>query len=158
MTICNLNIIKKSFIHKFPDADSITSSFNSSAENRDKGPATLKSSGSNNLTFDLPDEQMKKALMNSLKTDSSDAEQTMNLENVTIDPEVYTKGLALTKLAKYSQAELEKGGHHFPELVFRCAFKAFSCKDRYVSVSPVRLIRFKSKVSGSRRPVLIWFF
>ncbi|KAL9988147.1 hypothetical protein ACROYT_G002555 [Oculina patagonica] len=129
VTICNLNIIKKSFIHNYPDADSITSSFNSSAENRDNGPATSKSSGSKNSTFDLPDEQMKKSLMNSLKTDSSDAEVAMNLENVTIDPEVYNKGLALTKLAKYSQAELERGGHHFPELVFRCAFKTFSCKD-----------------------------
>lgn len=124
VTVCNLNNIKKSFLHKFPDADSIASSFNSSVMRSDEGPHPK------NLTSHLPDEQIKKVMMNFLKTDaSSNAEETSTLENVTMDRETYTQRLILIKLAKYKQAELEKGGHHFHELVFRCAFQTFSCQD-----------------------------
>lgn len=81
-------------------------------------------------TYDLPDEEIINTLKRFLNTDSSNAEEILNLENVTIDPEEYTKEQVLINLANYNEAELEKGGHHFRELVFRCNFKGFSCKDR----------------------------
>lgn len=127
MTICNLNILKKSFLHKFPDADTIASSFNSSKLTRVKSSADFK-----NSTIDVADlsEQIRNVMKNSLKTDASGAEETLTLENVTIDAETYTESLLLTKLAEHKQAELVKGGHNFHELVFRCAFQTFSCQDR----------------------------
>lgn len=81
-------------------------------------------------TYDLTDEEIINTLKRFLNTDSSNAEEILNLENVTIDPEEYIKEQVLINLANYNEAELEKGGHHFRELVFRCNFKGFSCKDR----------------------------
>lgn len=81
-------------------------------------------------TYDLTDEEIINTLKRFLNTDSSNAEEILNLENVTIDPEEYIKEQVLINLTNYNEAELEKGGHHFRELVFRCNFKGFSCKDR----------------------------
>lgn len=82
------------------------------------------------LTRDLFDEEKINTLKRFLNTDSSNAEEILNLENVTIDPEEYTKQQLLINLASYNESELERGGHRFRELVFRCYFKGFSCKDR----------------------------
>ena len=79
---------------------------------------------------DLVDEEKINTLKRFLRTDSSNAEEILNLENVTLDPEEYTKQRLLINLANYNESELEKGGHGFRELVFRCNFKGFSCKDR----------------------------
>lgn len=81
-------------------------------------------------TRDPLDEERINTLKRFLRTDSSNAEEILNLENVTIDPEEYTRQRLLIDLANYKESELEKGGHHFRELVFRCSFKGFSCKDR----------------------------
>jgi len=108
VTICNLNIIRKSFLRKFSRADTNTS----------------------RMTRDLFDEEKINTLKRFLNTDSSNAEEILNLENVTIDPEEYTKQQLLINLASYNESELERGGHRFRELVFRCYFKGFSCKDR----------------------------
>lgn len=107
MTICNLNIIRKSFLSKASHVDTNTS----------------------RITEDSDEEKIN-ILKRFLKTDSSDAEENLNLENVTIDPEEYIKERLLISLANYSKSDLERGGHHFRELVFRCNFKGFSCKDR----------------------------
>ena len=107
MTICNLNIIRKSFLSKASRVDTNTS----------------------RITADSDEEKIN-ILKRFLKTDSSDAEENLNLENVTIDPEEYIKQRLLINLANYSKSDLERGGHHFRELVFRCNFKGFSCKDR----------------------------
>ena len=116
MTICNLNIIKKSFLRKSSHADTNTSRIIADTE--------LDPTG------DLFDEEKINILKRFLKTDSSDAEENLNLENVTIDPEEYIKQRLLINLANYNESDLEKGGHRFRELVFRCNFKGFSCKDR----------------------------
>ena len=102
VTICNLNIIRKSFLRKFSRVDTNNS---------------------------LPDKEITNALKHFLNTDATNAEEILNLENVTIDPEEYTKQRLLINLANYDESELEKGGHRFRELVFRCNFKGFSCKD-----------------------------
>ena len=119
MTICNLNIIRKSFLHKFSHVDTNTSRMIEFAS--DPEP---------DQTLDLVDEEKINTLKRFLRTDSSNAEEILNLENVTIDPEEYTQQRLLINLANYNESELEKGGHRFRELVFRCNFKGFSCKDR----------------------------
>ena len=116
MTICNLNIIRKSFLRQSSHVHTNTSRIIADTE--------LDPTG------DLFDEEKINTLKRFLKTDSSDAEENLNLKNVTIDPEEYIKQRLLIDLANYSESYLEKGGHRFRELVFRCNFKGFSCKDR----------------------------
>ena len=116
MTICNLNIIRKSFLREASHVDTNASRITADTE--------LDPTGG------LFDEEKINILKHFLRTDSSDAEENLNLENVTIDPEEYIKQRLLINLANYSESDLEKGGHHFRELVFRCNFKGFSCKDR----------------------------
>ena len=117
MTICNLNIIRKSFHNrKFSAVDTNTSQIIADTKL--------------DPTRDLFDEEKIDTLKRFLKTDSSDAEENLNLENVTIDPEEYVRQRLLINLASYSESDLEKEGHRFRELVFRCNFKGFSCKDR----------------------------
>ena len=115
--ICNLNIIRKSFLPKSSHVDNNRSRIIADTE--------LDPTGG-----DLFDEEKINTLKRFLKTDSSDADENLHLENVTIDPEEYIKQRLLINLANYSESDLEKGGHRFRELVFRCNFKGFSCKDR----------------------------
>ncbi|XP_020626896.1 degenerin mec-4-like isoform X4 [Orbicella faveolata] len=138
VTICNLNIIRRSFISRFPEAKAIMSQFNSFIERKDERPGgggggpggpPPNSSGTNNApdSFGPPDKR-KEAMKKSLKIDSSGAEESSSLNNVTVDEQAYAQDLILSMLAKHNESELERGGHKFHELVFRCNWKDFSCK------------------------------
>lgn len=76
-----------------------------------------------------PPDKRKEAMKKSLKIDSSGAEESLSLNNVTVDEQAYAEDLILSMLAKHNESELEKGGHDFHEMVFRCNWKDFSCKD-----------------------------
>ena len=129
MTICNLNIIKRSFIHRFKDVDGILGSF----ENFVEGKHNISADGNETKrrTFGPPDKR-KKAMMNSLKTDSSQAQTDVKLSNVSVDAEGYAKDQMLSALATYDDEHLARGGHQFNEMVFRCSWKDFSCREGYV--------------------------
>ena len=145
MTICNLNIIRNSFISRFPEAKAIMSQFNSFIERKDEGPGGGGGGGApgggpggpqtnftdtNNTPHSFgPPDKRKEAMKKSLKIDSSGAEESLSLNNVTVDEQAYAEDLILGMLAKHNETDLERGGHYFHELVFRCNWKDFSCKD-----------------------------
>lgn len=112
------------------------SQFDSFIERKDEGPGggpggpPPNSSGTNNApdSFGPPDKR-KEAMKKSLKIDSSGAEESGSLNNVTVDEQAYAEDLILGMLAKHNETELKRGGHDFHELVFRCNWKDFSCKD-----------------------------
>ena len=147
MTICNLNIIKRSFLHNFPEAQTIVGTFDNYMEGKQDGGEGGgggnhhggSSSGSNSsssggsssggsVSFGPPD-QKKEALMESLKIDSSDAEEDGRLSNVSVDTQAYAEDQIISMLAKYNDSVLTKGGHPFHELVYRCNWKDFNCKE-----------------------------
>lgn len=145
MTICNLNMIKQSFLHQFPEAKTIVGKFDNFMEGKHEGgggegggghggPAASNSSSSNtgsssgSVSLDPPDKR-KEAMMNSLNTDSSNAEEKTTLSNVSVDAQAYAEDLIIGMLAKYNDTDLTKGGHHFHELVYRCNWKDFNCKE-----------------------------
>ncbi|KAL9988145.1 hypothetical protein ACROYT_G002553 [Oculina patagonica] len=68
-------------------------------------------------------------MIDALNPDSSNAEESASLKNVTIDEQAYAQDLILSLLAKQNEKELQKGGHDFHEMVFRCSWNDFSCKD-----------------------------
>ena len=152
VTICNLNIIRRSFISRFPDANKIMSTFDSFMERPKPGEGgeggggggggggagggghgeSQQSNSSETNTAPTsfkPPEKRKEAMMGSLSPDSSNAEESASLNNITVDEQAYAEDLILGMLAKHNESELQEGGHHFPELVFRCNWKDFSCKD-----------------------------
>lgn len=90
--------------------------------------ANQSSSGSSSTSFGPPDRQ-KEAMKESLKIDDSNAEEHMRLSNVTVDEQAYAEYLILSTLAKQNISDLMDAGHKFNELVFRCNWKDFSCKD-----------------------------
>lgn len=124
------------------------SQFNSFIERKDEGPGGGDGGGggggghggpggpqSNSTnTHNAPDsfgppDKRKEAMKKALKIDSSGAEESLSLNNVTVDEQAYAEDLILGMLAKHNETELERGGHGFHELVFRCNWKDFSCKD-----------------------------
>ena len=147
MTICNLNIIKRSFLHNFPEAQTIVGTFDNYMEGKQDGGEGGgggnhhggSSSGSNSsssggsssggsVSFGPPD-QKREALMESLRIDSSDAEEDGSLSNVSVDTQAYAEDQIISMLAKYNDSVLTKGGHPFHELVYRCNWKDFNCKE-----------------------------
>jgi len=94
------------------------------------GPGGSTPNDTNNVpdSFGPPDKR-KEAMKKSLKIDSSGAEESLSLNNVTVDEQAYAEDLILGMLAKHNESELERGGHDFHELVFRCNWKDFSCID-----------------------------
>lgn len=147
MTICNLNIIKRSFLHNFPEAQTIVGTFDNYMEGKQDGGEGGgggnhhggSSSGSNSsssggsssggsVSFGPPD-QKREALMESLRIDSSDAEEDGSLSNVSVDVQAYAEDQIISMLAKYNDSVLTKGGHPFHELVYRCNWKDFNCKE-----------------------------
>ena len=148
MTICNLNIIKRSFLHNFPEAQTIVGTFDNFMEGKPDGgegdggggnPHGGSSSGSNSsssggsssgdsVSFGPPDKR-KEAMMGSLKIDSSGAEEDGSLSNVSVDAQAYAEDRIISMLAKYNDSVLTKGGHPFHELVYRCNWKDFNCKE-----------------------------
>ena len=67
--------------------------------------------------------------MESLRIDSSDAEEDGSLSNVSVDAQAYAEDQIISMLAKYNDSVLTKGGHPFHELVYRCNWKDFNCKE-----------------------------
>lgn len=138
VTICNLNIIRRSKIRSFGDAEAIVSTFDKFMEreppkdghdhDKEGAAANQSSSGSSSTSFGPPDRQ-KEAMKESLKIDDSNAEEHMRLSNVTVDEQAYAEYLILSTLAKQNMSDLMDAGHEFNELVFRCNWKDFSCKD-----------------------------
>lgn len=148
VTICNLNIIKRSFLHNFPEAQTIVGTFDNFMEGKPDGgegdggggnPHGGSSSGSNSsssggsssgdsVSFGPPDKR-KEAMMGSLKIDSSGAEEDGSLSNVSVDAQAYAEDRIISMLAKYNYSVLTKGGHPFHELVYRCNWKDFNCKE-----------------------------
>lgn len=148
VTICNLNIIKRSFLHNFPEAQTIVGTFDNFMEGKPNGgegdggggnPHGGSSSGSNSsssggsssgdsVSFGPPDKR-KEAMMGSLKIDSSGAEEDGSLSNVSVDAQAYAEDRIISILAKYNYSVLTKGGHPFHELVYRCNWKDFNCKE-----------------------------
>ena len=152
VTICNLNIIKQNFLHKFPEAKSIVGTFNNFMEGKPDGgegdhgggqpshggssssSSSSSSSGSNSssaggsVSFGPPDKR-KEAMKGSLNTDSSNAEENLSLHNVSVDAQAYAEEMIISMLAKHNDSFLTEGGHHFHELVFRCNWKDFNCKE-----------------------------
>lgn len=68
-------------------------------------------------------------MLGSLQTDSSNAEEKVSLKNVSVDEQAYAEDLMLNTLAQQNETKLIQAGHRFQELVFRCNWKDFSCKD-----------------------------
>ena len=141
VTICNLNIVKKSFIDRFPEAKEIMGTFDNFMEGKGPGgeggggggPTQPGSPGSNSsssssTSFGPPDNR-KEAMKDSLNVDSSNAEEKMSLSNVSVDAQAYAEDLIVGLLARHDDTELMKGGHHLHELVFRCNWKDFNCKE-----------------------------
>ncbi|XP_022781844.1 amiloride-sensitive sodium channel subunit gamma-2-like [Stylophora pistillata] len=153
VTICNLNIIRRSKISSFADAKAIVNTFDSFIEREpppsghgdkghgdkghgDKGQegqganqssSSSLSSSSSSTSFGPLDKQ-KEAMKESLKIDNSHAEEHISLSNVTVDEQAYAEDLILSTLAKQNISDLMDAGHKFHELVFRCNWKDFSCK------------------------------
>lgn len=139
VTICNLNIIRKSFISRFPEANKIMGTFDDFMEGKGPeggGPTQPGSSGSNSssgsssssTSFGPPDNR-KEAMKNSLNVDSSNTEEKIRLSNVSVDAQAYAEDLIVGMLARHNDTELMKGGHHLQELLFRCNWKDFNCKE-----------------------------
>ena len=138
VTICNLNIIRRSKIRSFGDTEAIVSTFDKFMEreppkdghdhDKEGAAANQSSSSSSSTSFGPPDRQ-KEAMKESLKIDDSNAEEHMRLSNVTVDEQAYAEYLILSTLAKQNISDLMDAGHEFNELVFRCNWKDFSCKD-----------------------------
>jgi len=98
VTICNLNMIKQSFIHRFPEAKTIAGLFDDFMEGKPEGggggggpggPKPSNSSSSNSSSSSSvslgPPDKRKEAMMTSLNTDSSNADEKLSLSNVSVD-------------------------------------------------------------------------
>ena len=146
VTICNLNMIRRSSLHHFPEAQTIVGTFNNFMEGPPEGgdggggegghggpgtpssPDSNSSSSSGSVLFGPPDKR-KEAMKDSLNMDSSNAEEKLTLSNVSVDSQAYAEEVILTAMSNYSETVLTKAGHGFHELVFRCNWKDFNCKD-----------------------------
>ncbi|XP_044180481.1 degenerin deg-1-like isoform X2 [Acropora millepora] len=130
VTVCNLNMLKRSFVHNFAEAKKIIASFDDFMEGkkRDGENEHLPSVSGSNTSFGPPD-QRRELMKNSLKIDHSGAEEHLSLSNVTVDSQAYAEDLIVGKLAAYDDKKLKEGGHSFHEFVFRCNWKDFNCKE-----------------------------
>lgn len=130
VTVCNLNMLKKSSVRNFAEAKKIIASFDDFMEGkkRDGENEHLASGSGSNTSFGPPD-QRRELMKNSLKIDHSGAEEHLSLSNVTVDSQAYAEDLIVRMLAAYNDKQLKKGGHSFHEFVFRCNWKDFNCKE-----------------------------
>lgn len=145
VTICNLNIVKRSLIGHFPEAKIIMASFDDFMEGKKPQgeyggggkppggrppPPGLNSSDSGGAADSFaPPDKRKEAMKYALKMDSSGAEENLSLDNVSVDSQAYAEDLILGLLAGHNDEDLMKGGHHFKEFVYRCNWRDFNCKE-----------------------------
>lgn len=124
-------MLKKSSIHKFSGAKAIVTSFDNFMEGKNPeggGGGGESPEGGNGTSFGPP-KQRREAMKNSLKIDSSGAEEHLSLSNVTVDSQAYAEDLIVGMLAAEKDNVLMKGGHQFHGFVFRCNWKDFNCKE-----------------------------
>ncbi|KAK2566968.1 Amiloride-sensitive sodium channel subunit alpha [Acropora cervicornis] len=130
VTVCNLNMLKKSSVRNFDGAKKIIASFDDFMEGkkRDGENEHLPSDSESNTSFGPPD-QRRELMKKSLKMDHSGAEEHLSLSNVTVDSQAYAEDLIVRMLAAYDDKLLREGGHPFHEFVFRCNWQDFNCKE-----------------------------
>lgn len=136
VTICNLNIVKKSKLKRFSDVQEFMRSFSSFANQRpvnnsNSGHGMGNASGSSSSSSSSfgPPSRMKNALKKELTGDSSEAEEKVTLGNVTFDDQTYAEETMISQLGNHRDDDLQDAGHAFEELVYRCTWGGFSCNE-----------------------------
>ncbi|EDO36191.1 predicted protein [Nematostella vectensis] len=116
VTICNMNMIKKSQLQHFPQVKRLVDTFNN---------MTSSNSSLNSSAF--MDTNREKAEKDRLSLNTKNSKNKVILNNVNIDMQRYIEDKIVQYLSMSDTTKLMKAGHVFRELVFRCVWNGFVC-------------------------------
>ncbi|XP_032235399.2 degenerin mec-4 isoform X2 [Nematostella vectensis] len=110
VTICNLNAMKKDSLSAFPEAEGLLKRYNEMSQ----------SNGTFDVLYLLGDDELQDLAKGYIAKNEETA-------NISIDTQLILEDLMVHTLAKSDQQKLERAGHRFEELVFRCSWNMFTC-------------------------------